>query len=88
VINSTVQTLLFGSQWLIGCSPSLSPVNRLGLTKKKLERKKVRPLESRCVLLVLPSTIPLLTTMWYRMVLDSKHHRIYDTIEFMVPAQP
>jgi len=47
----------------------------------------VRPLESWCVLLVLPSTIPLVTTIWYCMVLDSKYHRIYGTIESMVPAQ-
>jgi len=47
----------------------------------------VRPLESRCVLLVLQSTIPLVTNIWYRMVLDSNYHKIYGTIESMVPAQ-
>jgi len=47
----------------------------------------VRPLESRCVLLALPSTIPLVTTILYRMVLDLKYHRIYGTIESMTPAQ-
>jgi len=36
---------------------------------------------------VLPSTIPLVITIWYRMVLDFKYHRIYGTIESMVPAQ-
>jgi len=46
----------------------------------------VRQLEPRSVLLVLPSTIPLVTTIWYRMVLDSKYHRIYGIIESMVPA--
>jgi len=47
----------------------------------------VRPLQSPCVLLVLQSTIPLVTTIWYCMVLDSKYHRIYGTMESLVPAQ-
>ena len=55
--------------------------------KYKLFLLGVRLLESRCVLFVLPSTIPLVTTIWYRMVLDSKYHRIYGTMESLVPAQ-
>jgi len=47
----------------------------------------VRPLESQCFLLVLPSTIPLVINIWYGMVLHSKYHRIYGTIESMVLAQ-
>ena len=76
---SVVNVLVFESHFSLGyCDQFYSTTPFWG---------SVRPLESRCVLLVLPNTIPLVTTIWYRMVLDSKYHRIYGTIESMVPAQ-
>jgi len=73
--------------WCVGFRVTLLIWIMCSILQYKLFFLGVRPLESRCVLLVVPSTIPLVTTIWYRMVLDSKYHRIYGTIESMMPAQ-
>jgi len=48
---------------------------------------RVRPLESQCVLLYMPTTIPTIDYILYRMVVDSNFHRIYGIVESIVHAQ-